>query len=114
MLAAIATRRAVRELIDDLSISSATRVEAEYVREAVTSITRKIGPEGSAEELLDQLSARPFCIRGSTLIDPPALSDEIRTKCKSVELDMAEPVLSSTLEEHSELYCTFLDNCYLP
>lgn len=109
MLASVATRRAVRELVGDLSEG-----EADFLREAVGSISKGLGPDGDPAQLLEQLASRPFCIRGATLIDPPLIAEVIRTKSQAVELDMAEPVLSSTREDHCTLYSTYLNGCFLP
>jgi len=113
LLASVATRCAVRGVIDDLSQVSETRNAGEYLKEATGRISLDLGPEGGADDMLDQLAARPMCIRGSTLIDPPQMTELIRDKCKAVELEMAEPVLSSTLADHCELYSAFLDACWV-
>lgn len=110
MLEATATRCAVREVMDDSS-----KACAEYLRREMASITRDLGPAVAidCDALLKELAARPLVVTATTLIDPPEMSEQIREKCKEIELEASPCVLSSTLEDHSTLYSSFLDSCFV-
>ena len=111
LLDGLATRVAVQAMLHDLSLRPSQRELHEYLSSFLVVNAMQFESGGDVEAALADLSNRALCIRGSSLIDPPMLVDDIRSRRAEIQRSMAA-TLGSTSDEHLSLQTSFLEACF--
>lgn len=110
LLVGLATRVALRAMLHDLSLRPSQRHLHEYLSHFLVANAMQFQSGGDVEAVLADLGGKGLCIRGTSLIDPPMLVAEIRTRRTEISREMAA-TLGSTCDEHLSLQTSFLEAC---
>uniref|UniRef100_A0A7S0JC57 Uncharacterized protein n=1 Tax=Calcidiscus leptoporus TaxID=127549 RepID=A0A7S0JC57_9EUKA len=110
LLAGLATRYAFHELLEDLkSLPSQAPLHA-FLSNYMLQHSMCMKPTGDAEGMLSKLAVQPIGIRGSSIVDPPQLALEVRSRRTQILANMAH-TLESTEDENRSVRTSFLENC---
>jgi len=111
LLHAIATRRAIQEMLHDLELlPSQAHVHEWLSKFALVQHATDLTPEGKVDNLLNDLGSQTLHIRGRALVDPLAIQNELKCRTGVITLDMAENLRDVTLD-HMLLQASFLESC---
>jgi len=111
LLAGLATRVALREVLHDMSLLPSQAQLHEFLSNFMVQHSMCMEPSGDVERMLKTLADQPIRIRGNSLIDPPQLVAEVRSRRAEILADMARS-LDSTEEENIFVQTSFLEDCF--
>ena len=111
LLEGLATRIAILEMLNDLSVLPSQKSTTEWLAIFLRDHQRDLSEGGSVATVLADLRAEPLRVREGSLFDPLMLADEISERKGLIAVDMANEIVSATSYEHHALQSSFLEKC---
>lgn len=112
LLHSLALKKAVREMLNDLSLRPSTSHLHEWLSTFLfVKHARDLSREGSVQDLLADLEAQPLHIRGGCIVDPLQIDKDIKRRTAVITTDMGESLQTHLPDAGVVVRSSFLEGC---